>query len=156
MANKNSCDQGRATELFKNHDIKLSTEGQSLLGAVIGSTSFKEEYVNNKVSMWCNELEQLSSIAKSQPHAAYSTFVHGYKHMFTYFMRTIPNAAQLFQLVEDIISTEFIPSIFGQEISHLGRQLYAMPIRDGGLGIPCIPDDADFELNSSKVLSGVC
>ena len=27
---KNSCDLGRATELFKDHDIKLSTEGRSL------------------------------------------------------------------------------------------------------------------------------
>ena len=150
---KNSCDLGRATELFKNHDIKLSTEGQSFLGAVIGSSSFKEKYANNKVSVWCNELERLSSIAKSQPHAAYSTFVHEYKHKFTYFMRTIPNAAHLFQSVDDIISTEFIPSIFGQEISHLDGQLYASPIRDGGLGIPCIPDDADFELYSSKALS---
>ena len=149
---KNSCDLGRATELFKNHDIKLSTEGQSFLGAVIGSSSFKEKYANNKVSVWCNELERLSSIAKSQPHAAYSTFVHEYKHKFTYFMRTIPNAAHLFRSVEDIISTGFIPSIFGQEISHLDRQLYALPIRDGGLGIPCIPD-TDFELYSSKVLS---
>ena len=84
---------------------------------------------------------------KSQLHAAYSTFVHGYKHKFTYFMRTIPNVAHLFQPVEDIISTEFIPPMFGQEISHLDRQLYALPIQDGGLGIPCIPDDADFELN---------
>ena len=68
-------------------------------------------------------------------------------------MRTISNGAHLFQPVEDIISTEFIPSIFGHEISHLDGQLYALPIRDGGLGIPCTPDDADFELNSSKVLS---
>ena len=49
---KNSCDLGRATELLKNHDIKLSSEGQSLLGAVIGSTSFKEEHVNSKVSIY--------------------------------------------------------------------------------------------------------
>ena len=49
-------------------------------------------------------------------------------------MRTIPNAAHLFEPVEDIIGTKFIPSIFGQEIFRLDRQLYALPIRDGGLG----------------------
>ena len=86
--------------------------------AVIGSSChFKKEFVNSKVSIWCNELERLSSIAKSLPHAAYSYFVDGYKHKFTYYMGTIPNAAYLFWPVEDIISTKLIPTIFGQEIS---------------------------------------
>ena len=88
--------------------------------------------------------DRLSSIAKSQPHAAYCSFVHGYKHKFTYYMRTIPNAAYLFQPVEDIISTKLIPTIFGQGISLLDRQIFGIPTRDGGLGIPCIPNEADF------------
>jgi hypothetical protein len=87
----------RATELFKSHDIKITSDGHRLLGAVIGSTCFREEYVNSKVSTWCTELEHLCSIAKTQPHAAYAAFVQGYKHKFTFYIRTIPNVAHLFQ-----------------------------------------------------------
>ena len=35
------------------------------------------------------ELEALSEIARSQPHAGYTVFTKGYKSKFTYFMRTI-------------------------------------------------------------------
>ncbi len=81
---KDPCDIERATELFKNHDVKITLGGHRLLGAVIGSTCFREEYVNSKVSTWCTELENLCSIAKSQPHAAYAAFVQGYKHKFSF------------------------------------------------------------------------
>ncbi|CAB4008017.1 Hypothetical predicted protein [Paramuricea clavata] len=151
---KNPCDIERATELFKSHDIKITSDGHRLLGAVIGSTCFREEYVNSKVSTWCTELENLCSIAKSQPHAAYAAFVQGYKHKFTFYIRTIPNVAHLFQPVEEIICSKFLPTIFGQDISQLDRETYALPIRNGGLGIPRIPEDADFERNTSKLLCG--
>ena len=149
---KDPCDIERATELFKSHDIKITSDGHRLLGAVIGSTCFREEYVNSKVSTWCTELENLCSIAKSQPHAAYAAFVQGYKHKFTFYIRTIPNVAHLFQPVEEIICSKFLPTIFGQDISQLDRETYALPIRNGGLGIPRIPEDADFERNTSKLL----
>ena len=149
---KDPCDIERATELFKSHDIKITSDGHRLLGAVIGSTCFREEYVNSKVSTRCTELENLCSIAKSQPHAAYAAFVQGYKHKFTFYIRTIPNVAHLFQPVEEIICSKFLPTIFGEDISQLDRETYALPIRNGGLGIPCIPEDADFERNTSKLL----
>ena len=128
---KDPCDIEKAIELFKNHDIKITSDGHRLLGAVIGSTCFREEYVNSKVSTWCTELENLYSIAKSQPHAAYAAFVQGYKHKFTFYIRTIPNVAHLFQPVEEIIRSKFLPTIFGQDISQLDREIFALPIRNG-------------------------
>ena len=55
--------------------LQIRIEAQGLIGAVIGSESFKEEYVFNFVSSWCMELEKLNTIAKSQPQAAYSVFI---------------------------------------------------------------------------------
>ena len=43
------------------------------------------EYMEDKVKRWCERLEHLSVVAKSQPHAAYSDFIHGEQNRYTYF-----------------------------------------------------------------------
>ena len=52
--------------------IKYTTEGKRHLGAVIGSSIFKDQYVNEKVEKWYKELERLIKISETQPQAAYS------------------------------------------------------------------------------------
>ena len=49
-------------------EVNITTEGQRHLGAVIAS----QEYKDQKVRAWKEEIERLSEIAKSQPHAAYN------------------------------------------------------------------------------------
>ena len=52
--------------------INVTTEGQRHLGAVVGSQEFKDQYCREKILRWKGELEALSEIARSQPHAAYT------------------------------------------------------------------------------------
>ena len=66
-------------------EVNITTEGQHYLGAGIGSQEFKDQYCREKVHAWKGELEALSEIARSQPHAAYAVFTKGYKSKFTYF-----------------------------------------------------------------------
>ena len=70
-------------------EVNITTEGQRHLRAVIRSQEFKDQYCREKVFGWKGELEALSEIARSQPHAAYTVFTKGYKSKFTYFMRTV-------------------------------------------------------------------
>ena len=70
-------------------EVNITSEGQRRLGAVIGSQKFNDQYCREKVLGWKGELEALSEIARSQPHAAYTVFTKGHKSKFTYFMRTI-------------------------------------------------------------------
>ena len=60
-------------------EVNVTTEGQRHLGAVIGSQEFKDQYCRQKILRWKGELEALSEIARSQPHAAYTVFSKGYK-----------------------------------------------------------------------------
>ena len=92
--------------------------------------------MNEKVAEWHKELEHLSIKAKSQPQAAYSAFVNGYRHKFTYYVRTIPNIAHLLKPIEDIITSDLLPQILGFEVSLLDREMFALPTRLKGLGIP--------------------
>ena len=64
-------------------------------------------YVHHKVSNWVQEVERLSSIAATQPHAAYAAFTHGLTSKWTYLARTIPNLEELFKPLEDAITHNF-------------------------------------------------
>ena len=83
-----------ATVLFQGTGVSITVAGKRHLGAAIGTHSFVENYVQRKVSGWVREVEQLSSIVTTQPHAAYAAFTHGLTSKWT---RTIPDIKDLFQ-----------------------------------------------------------
>ena len=121
---------------FNNSGVSITTDGKRHLGAAVGTSQFVSGYVQHKVIEWVNEVERLSSIAVTQPHAAYAAFTHGLKHKWTYLIRTIPNIDDQLQPLEDVIRHKFIPSLTGQSaLSDETRDLMALPIRHGGLGI---------------------
>ena len=78
-----------ANETFQGCDIKMTTDGHRHLGGVVGSKENKEEFLILKVSEWVKQLEALTNFACTENHTAFSTFIHGLRHHYTYFMRTI-------------------------------------------------------------------
>ena len=128
--------QEEARILFNNTGVSITTEGKRHLGAAVGSPQFISGYVEHKVSEWVKQVERLSSIATTQPHAAYAAFNHGLKHKWTYLIRTIPNIDDQLQPLEDVIRHTFLPSLTGQSaLNDETRDLMALPVRHGGLGI---------------------
>ena len=81
--------ESKAKELFADTDVHITINGKRHLGAAIGAKSFTEEYVSRKVGEWVNEIKSLSTIALTQPHAAYAAFTHGLSSHWTYISRTI-------------------------------------------------------------------
>ena len=82
------------------------------MGSVIRSKIFKENYIKELVSKWCEELTKLSETEKTQPQAAYAAFTSGYKHEFSYFMQTIHCISHFMSPVEKIIKEKLIPALF--------------------------------------------
>ena len=80
--------------------INVTIEGLKHLGAVLGSRTFLEEYVGEKVDEWVNEVTKLADFAISQPHASYAAFTFGLRHRWTYFLRTLPDIAELLEPLE--------------------------------------------------------
>ena len=125
-----------ATAVFEGTDIKVTTSGHKHLGAVVGSSNYRDEYVSERVKEWITEIKILSDIAKSQPHAAYSAFVHGLTGHWSHIMRTIPDIKHLLMPLEDVIHQVFIPSLTGRPAcSDIERKILALPPRMGGLGL---------------------
>ena len=126
----------QAQAVFRGSGVSITKEGKRHLGAAIGNDAFKEEYVREKVATWVEELERLTRIAESQPHAAYAAFTHGLASKWTFLARTVPDVSNLFQPLEDAIRQHFLPVLTGQSpFSDTIRDLMVLPTRLGGLGI---------------------
>ena len=118
-----------AKEVFKGTNISITEQGKRHLGAALGTRSFVESYVKAKVSEWVNAVERLSSIAHTQPHAAYAALTHGLMNKWTYLTRAIPNISYLLQPLEDTIRQKFLTSLTGRySFNDVTRELMALPV----------------------------
>ena len=144
----------RATEEFRDTEVKVTKEGERHLGAVIGTESFRERYVQDKVTSWVTEIQTLSNIARTEPQAAYSAFTYGVKHRWNYLMRTVPNIGPLLAPLERAIREEFIPALSnGHCPNDVERRILALPPRLGGLGISNPQELAENEFQNSLKLT---
>ena len=75
---KKSCLKDAKT-IFTDTNINITADGRKHLGAVVGSDTYKVQYVENLVDDWNTQLKLLSTIAETQPQAAYLAFVSGFR-----------------------------------------------------------------------------
>ena len=145
----------QAKTAFKNSAIKITTDGHRHLGAVVGTQANKENYVKEKVTEWINAVNNLTKFACTEPHAAYSAFIHGLRHRFTYTMRTIPDISHLLKPLDDAIDNFTKVLLHGYEFNKDERSLFSLPARFGGMGM-IIPSQISQQeyLNSRSVTSG--
>ena len=61
--------EGKAKAIFQGSGVQITTEGKRHLGASLGSTKYKEEYLSSKVDEWIAQLRILSQLARAQPQA---------------------------------------------------------------------------------------
>ena len=52
-------------------------------------------------------------IAKTEPQAAYSSFITAFKHKPSYIMRTLPDISDQLNQLDEVIASELIPAITG-------------------------------------------
>ena len=92
-----------SNETFQDYNIKITADGDPHLGAAVGSNENKEEFIIAKASEWVKQLEVLINFACTELHAAFSGFIHGLRHRYAYFMRTIPGISHLLKPLDDAI-----------------------------------------------------
>ena len=121
-----------ARAIFDGLGISITFEGHNYLGAAIGIESFVKNYAADKVQVFLEEIDKLTIIAATQPHATYSALTHGLSSKWTYLSRTIPNISSILQPIEQKLHREFLPSITGQNpFNQNERNLMALPVRLG-------------------------
>ena len=83
------------------------------LWAVLGTASYTDQFVGEKIAQQVSEVSLLSAIAITQPHAAYAAFTHKLSTKWFYLSHMIPNMSRHFQHLENAIRIEFIPTLTG-------------------------------------------
>ena len=139
-----------ASTTFAGSSIQLTKLRREYLGSAIGSADFSEAFVKVKIEGWTYEIEQLSEISKTHPHAAYATYTHGLSHKWKFLLRTMPNIGNLLTPLETAVRHSLIPSITGKnDLNDHMRRILALPTRLGGLGLDNPPSESDFEYSVS-------
>ena len=139
--------------MFSNTAINITSEGHKHLGAVLGSRSFLEEYVGNKVENWVEQVSKLAEFALSQPQASYAAFTVGLRHRWTYFLRTLPDITDLLTPLERAITEVLIPAMTDHQVSTEERSLLALPARMGGLGLANPSESSSLEYEASIIVT---
>ena len=111
--------------------------------------------MNSKVEGWCNSLRALAGIANTHPQSAHAAFTFCLQHKWMYMCRVIPGIAQLLEPLERVIREVWIPALFGSPPEELrrakiNRELLALAVRNGGLGIRNPIETAESQHSTSK------
>ena len=139
---------------FEGTNVNITSAGRPHLGAALGTPTYMDQFVAERVDQWSNEVRLLSAIATTQPHTAFAAFTHGLSSKWSYLSRTLPNMSNHLQLLENIIRSEFIPSLTGNPPPNdADHDLFALPARLGGLGLHNPVSMADSEHSSSSLIS---
>jgi len=94
-----------------------------------------ESGIENKVEVWVKDLELLSKYAQDDPQAAYSAFTKGLCSRWTHFQKTVLDMSELFEPLENAIRDHLIPALIRREVSEAERQILALSLQHGGLGL---------------------
>ena len=92
-----------AEETFADTGVKITVDGERHLGAVIGSDQFRENFVQQKISNWIDDVKHLSEIGKDEPQLALSAFNKALCMRWGFMQRTIEGIAEKFEPLENII-----------------------------------------------------
>ena len=141
-----------AEKFFASNDIDI-VEGHRVLGSVIGSQNECSNFLKEKKDDYAKLLNKLSKHAKTSPQAVYKCYTNGVQHKLTFISRTTPNCESLFEETEKVIKDELIPSLVNHNsYNDKFRDIFALPVREGGLNI-LQPEDRVDDYTRSKLLS---
>ena len=139
----------KAESLFESTGVTITSSGERHIGAVVGTKEFREEYVRQKVKKWVTDVEKLAKIATDEPQIAYAAYTKGICHRWGFLQRTVKGVGHLYAPLESAIATKLIPAIVGRQVSQLEREIFELPVRFGGMGIPNPQKQADKEYENS-------
>jgi hypothetical protein len=126
-----------ALDVLDEFNFKKS-EGHRYVGGFVGSGATEAAWIDPQIDRWVNGIKSLSMVARRFPQTAYAGLTHSLQAEWQYLQRVTPNIDQAFAPVEAAITQVFLPALFDATVTEIEtlRPLLALPVRQGGLGIP--------------------
>ena len=123
-----------AKQIFEGSGVTIAT-GSRFLGGFVGSRKEQESFLLKKVEGWENCVQRLSSIAKSQPQAAYAALSKSLQFRWFFLARVTPGCESILTRINESVNRVFWPALFGSPVSIGECALFGLPTRRGGMGI---------------------
>ena len=79
-------------------NISITAHGRPHLGVPIGTKEYKDTFIQENAKQWCEEVEKLSNITETQPHAAYAALTHDLSSKWLFLLGTTANISKLLPL----------------------------------------------------------
>ena len=102
-------------------------------------------------------MQKLVDVAESYPQAAYIGFRRGFLSKMTYFFRTIPDFQNYLSILQTKIRNDFVCNLFGSTSSFDDDfiELLSLPTSKGGLDIPDLKSNAQFQYVSPRKITSI-
>jgi len=81
------------------------------LGSAIGTDDFVRSFLLSQVQTWCDELILLTDIARSKPHAPFSSYILRFESKWMFSCSTTPSISHLFATLDTLINASFLPTL---------------------------------------------
>ena len=120
------------------------------LGGFIGDTAGQAIIVQDKGCHWIADVKCLSKIAEKQPQGAFAALVKSLQCKWQFVQRVIPNYGNYFAPLDDVLTSTFLPAVFGCEVTPCECLLFFLPARFGGLGVFHPQCTAEFAFSASR------
>lgn len=137
----------------KDTGVEINCEGTRHLGAVVGSSTFKQSYITQKIEKWVLAVKKLAGVVTTQPHAAYAAFTHSLQGQWTFLCRAVPEVGHLFAPLEDAIRHDLIRAFLKRQDNNLERDMLSRPARMGGMGIFNPTEECVIAITNSAYIS---
>ena len=105
------------------------------------------------MSKWIKQLEILTKFACTEPHAVFSGFIHGLRHRYSYFMRTVPGVSHLLKPLDEAIDTFIKVLLQGYTFNPTERFLLSLPAKYGGMGLFVPSEICQEEYENSQAIT---
>ena len=137
--------KGSAQELFGKYGIQITTQGRPLLGALIGTADFSDQYINDMVSCWDTELKVLTGFASLPAAPSRLRRLHSWTtRQVSYLSRACNITKDQFCPLEERIRRSLIPAISSRAVKDDERDVLGLPARMGGFGLANPGSEAEF------------
>ncbi|MEJ2330924.1 MAG: hypothetical protein P8Z33_13945, partial [Gammaproteobacteria bacterium] len=134
-----------ARQAFATEGLTVQfSRGHRYVGGFIGSADTQADWLQPQVATWAAGVRALARIAWRYPQSAYAGLTMSLQAEWQYLMWTIPGIGPALAPIEAVIWDDFLPSLFGADALDADlRELLALSIQQGGLGIPNPVTSAD-------------
>ena len=101
------------------------------MGGAVGSADYVAVYLDHHITAWAKEVDRLSEVAATHPHAAYAAYIFGLRHCWTFLQLNMPTVGECMQHLKEAVDNRLIPTLMKYPLNDAEMDLVRLPARLG-------------------------